>query len=451
MKPHRAPKTTAGWEKYDNNQQSWDVTDYVKRIMEQGTPPRPDDKTPMAVLNGMFVGVLEFCPSLLEQLCSNLESSIDSSMNYLKTSQDISIENFRRMFFGVVHRHNMTSQKAKDARAMNFNQFMKFKRDDSPLGFYLLLKKEQAEVNDMNISGGVEPINDSMVRSVFCDQVEAVASDLYDQTLNGALYPLTMGEADDEPPPMPLDRIVHVLEKIYMDKRNKKRLHLAFGVDHTTPEAISDTNSVSTSSLSSMYSDKSNSSNPSNVGYPNSVAPSDTSYQQTIGSSNDSLQSGSIYGLNGKPYKQSDDKSLKQKPCFNMRDRKNCPFGDKCKYSHDPAIMNRVNLSAEDLVEQFAYVTQTFQRRQNRTGKRLNKLNKFKQKYKQLSKSGKPKSNKDDVKDRLKSSNVTYEDAAKLDPTTLAAIDGKSAETSAEMSDGSTYESDEEDSITDEN
>ena len=61
--------------------------------------------------------------------------------------------------------------------------------------------------------------------------------------------------------------------------------------------------------------------------------------------------------------------------------------------------------------------------------------------------SNKRKFPKDGMKDKLKNSGVSYE-ASRLDPTVLAAIEQSVAD---EESEDSTYESGNEDSITDEN
>ena len=60
----------------------------------------------------------------------------------------------------------------------------------------------------------------------------------------------------------------------------------------------------------------------------------------------------------------------------------------------------------------------------------------------------KRKFSKVEMKDKLKNSGVSYEEASRLDPTVLAAIEQSVAD---EESEDSTYESGNEDSITDEN
>ena len=147
---------------------------------------------------------------------------------------------------------------------------------------------------------------------------------------------------------------------------------------------------------------------------------------------------------------KSGGKSLKSKPCFNFQRDKECSYGEKCKFSHDPSICDSVLLTFSDVQEQCVFHTgqaDAFRKRAVNTRakytKSRNNFNEYKKIYQNNS------ANTADQKsalDKIKNQNISYEDAVHLDETNLKSTEKANvAHTNQDVS----FETTDDESITD--
>ena len=381
MPAHLVPNTEEQWAAIDDSLTSFKSKMTTLHSLTEGVPPRPNsfpEQEHLHKLNGMFLGVLTYCPSLLETLLSTIIDSLGDDLLYLVSSRTVSPTNFRMIYFGVINVFILSTDRAKTSRFMNYQRNFTFNRYQSPAAFAALLKKEQKEVN---ILYGSEVITDTTVKDTFITLIERAALDLYGGIMDQCRYSPTLGMNN-------LTTLKELMEEKFLDRK--------VGRGNFKPLAYSATTEPST--------DFTQLSGDTQV---------DKSY---------TVESGTA--LNADERKRA-PRPLNERPCFQFRDKGKCEFGNKCKYSHDKIICDTVNLTVSDLVEQVNAVMNhltKYKRSARKTAKRFNGL---KQKFKKNNFKSKSSDFANSATSRqvsfedLKSGKVPYEDAVKLDPSKI--------------------------------
>ena len=143
---------------------------------------------------------------------------------------------------------------------------------------------------------------------------------------------------------------------------------------------------------------------------------------------------------------------MKDKPCFQFQKTGACSYGDKCKFSHLKEILERVNLTSDDILEQVNLMASDHtktrtnfrkSRKQNHSLKtKHNKSKKFwKNQVVNLAKGD------TSILEKIKNGEVTYEKAVKLsDKSATDAANLAEGETRSNVSSDDTFSDESSDS-----
>ena len=145
-----------------------------------GNPPDPDmllDQKSIEYLNGIFLGVIKFSPSLLHTIFPTLYNTIDRSLRYLAPKKNhVSKHNFRMTYFNIVNFFLVSTDSVKIERLLNFSTAVTFTRDQSPSQYSTNLSREREEINDLF---GEDYVNMMVMYTTFIRNIRKAAPDIY--------------------------------------------------------------------------------------------------------------------------------------------------------------------------------------------------------------------------------------------------------------------------------
>jgi hypothetical protein len=362
---HSAPKTRLEWVTLDNNPVCLDMREKVFNELAAGHPPDADmllNQKSIEYLNGVFLGVMKFAPSLLHTIFPMLYNSIDRPLRYLAPAKNhVSIHNFRMTYYGIVNYFLISTDSVKTDRLMNFSTAISFTRDQSPAMYSTMLSREREEINELF---GKDYVNMMMLYTVFTKSIMRAAPDIYGVILDqNRKLPRSIDG---------LNELVEALQEKFLDRKSETP-------GYAPPR---------------VYSAIVPSFHPNGNAPPYPHSKFDVSYQVET-------------KLNAK-----------EKPCFQYQKTGACSYGEKCKFSHSKEILERVNLTTDDILEQVNLIAaeNTKARSNFRKSRRQNHSLKTKHnKSKKFWKNQVVNMAKGDtsVLERIKNGKMSYEEAVK--------------------------------------
>jgi hypothetical protein len=301
----RAPRTAEEWIQLDNHHETKSTMSMVRYAFENGKVPSPSENDSISALNAIFLTVCDVYPMVLHVLHDALRSSLDHSMLFLKPSQEVDTMSFRVIFFGA-HKHFLVdSSTAKATSLIDFMKNSPYKIAESIDAFFKRLLVKAKRVNTVH---GYTAVSETMIWTIFFQSVKEVMGDRYDSIID-----TYRREPDFASNSMRL--LVQIVSSMN-DKFTSQKKHVI--MDEWGNYAAEDRN---------LRFD-----NSSHQSYFAGGMKYDQSYYAGGSSTNTSI-------------KVSNMSSPSNLPCFIMRKNGSCRFGSKCKYSHDPAILNRPDSS----------------------------------------------------------------------------------------------------------
>ena len=296
---HSAPKTRLGWVTLDNDPLCMQTREKVFNSLAAGHPPDAEmllNQKSIQYLNGIFLGVMKFAPSILHTIFPMLYNSIDRPLRYLAPYRNhVSIHNFRMTYYGIVNYFLISTDSVKTDRLMNFSTAILFTRDQSPAMYSTMLSREREEINDLF---GKDYVNIMMLYTVFVKSIMKVAPDIYGVILdqNRKLPRSIEG----------LGELVEALQEKFLDRKSESP-------GYAPPRVYS--------AITPAF-------HPSETAPPYPYNKLDVSYQVET------------------------KLSAKEKPCFQFQKTGKCSYGEKCKFSHSKEVLESVNLTTDDILEQ---------------------------------------------------------------------------------------------------
>ena len=272
------PTSAEEWETLDQDKQC--VISRADTIRSMGTIPptlpRPTKKTPITILNGMYLAVAVSWPAIISTLWMNLVGSIDIGLKYLYANKANNETSFRLVYFGVLQHFKLSVIDAGSIKLHAFhdleNPNFQYNVDMDPMEF---LTKLENEAEDINALYRQEMVPEGVIRQKFINGLSETSRE-FDSILT------IMGSE------LPLQKLALKLHDHYRKVRARELMstssHGAFAVDAHT-------------------------------GF-------DDRHRR---------HKKKQFGREGKKTRL---------PCFQLRDLGTCSFGDRCKYSHKPEDMN---------------------------------------------------------------------------------------------------------------
>ena len=285
MLPHEAPKTETEWTDMDDLEGTNEVRKTVKEALNKNEIPVINKKDSFKALNAVFLGTVDFNISAFHMIFTLLKNSLDPSMKYLATDRPFSPLNFRMIFFGARKHFEISTEKAKALKLKDFLTRTDYPVTESIEAFSIKLLKKSQHINDLY---GQVILHPAIVKEILIDAITSKTAGKFETTLE--ILRDRQAKYED---------IVQSLNDKYLELKSNTSVSL---------EQV----------FSAQATDSSNSTDLIQV---NSHA--GTSFLDCV------------YAVNSF---KGNKKSL---PCFQFRNTGKCAFGDKCKYSHDPKIVNR--------------------------------------------------------------------------------------------------------------
>jgi hypothetical protein len=298
MSPHLVPKDKRGWQLLESSNECRQACINSVKQIQEGTIPNAFRGMSISILTGIFNAIMLSWPSMVLLINSIMGNSIDSvTLGHVKEADVVDVYTIRITYFKVINTFIMSNDNAKTIRLKAFLNKSEYKTSESPDAFASRLLLEQRDVNVLYAgpNGGEAVISQAMLKETFLDSLRRKTDKLYDNILDNI-----------ENENISFTNLVERINNKYM--REKSR--------------------VVTESLYSV----------SNVS-----ASSDGTVNKDLALYSTSAQT---------PIKRKDAKPpMDTLPCFQMRDRGKCDFGETCRFSHDQKVLKRPVSNANRVTE----------------------------------------------------------------------------------------------------
>ena len=214
IKHQDVPVSPKEWDLLDERPETVGAFYWAWQNLSNGIIPSYSDKDDIFILNGIFKAVCKYFPSTLLILQPMLSRSLDPLFSYL-TKVPVTQSNFRVIYFTIVKKFRGVTEKVI---AMRIQKFLKSVYDprNGPAAFATKLQRDRLEINDLS---GHESLSMSMLRMTFIEGIRAKT-----QLFNHLLDASTIASN------LPLDEVIDILEKKYLEERLSQPLQQGFEV-----------------------------------------------------------------------------------------------------------------------------------------------------------------------------------------------------------------------------